>query len=255
MKKIIIIVLTLLMLTSCKDLNEKNNTEINKDNNLSTQYFKLEEINLDCNLNNITFIIEKYIISNNVLYEYSTDKKYESSNTKCKVVDNNALGYEYLGIIYDDYDGIQKFIKDGMLYSLKKSGFTLKKYDKEDEYYKNIINNYLHNELYYYNNGNYINDKEIVYYVVEEKYTIPLKEKVLFFSRDLEYIITNENVYEIGVESNDKCHTFEDVKCTYTLIKTNKLDDLLEKFKNNISYFDGEYLITKDNKIYKIRRK
>ena len=64
---------------------------------------------------------------------------------------------------------------------LKKSGFTLKKYDKEDEYYKNIINNYLHNELYYYNNGNYINDKEIVYYVVEEKYTIPLKEKVLFF--------------------------------------------------------------------------
>lgn len=75
MKKIIIIVLTLLMLTSCKDLNEKNNTEINKDNNLSTQYFKLEEINLDCNLNNITFIIEKYIISNNVLYEYSTDKK------------------------------------------------------------------------------------------------------------------------------------------------------------------------------------
>ena len=110
----------------------------------------------------------------------------------------------------------------------------------------------MHNELYYYNNGDYINDKEIVYYVVEEKYTIPLKEKVLFFSRDLKYIITNENIYEIGVESNDKCHTFEDVKCTYTLIKTNKLDDLLEKFKNNISYFDVEYLVTKDNKIYKI---
>lgn len=142
-----------------------------------------------------------------------------------------------------------------MLYSLKKSGFTLKKYDKEDEYYKNIINNYLHNELYYYNNGDYINDKEIVYYVVEEKYTIPLKEKVLFFSRDLKYIITNENIYEIDVEGNDKCHTFEDVKCTHTLIKTNKLDDLLEKIKNNISYFDVEYLITKDNKIYKIRRK
>lgn len=77
---------------------------------------------------------------------------------------------------------------------------------------------------------------------------------MLFYSYDLKYIITNENVYEIGVDANDKCHIYEDVKCTYTLIKTNKLDDLLDNFKNNISYFDGKYLITKDNNIYRIYR-
>lgn len=202
-------------------------------------------------MNNITFISEKHIIANNILYEYSANKKYEASNTKCKIIDNNASGYEYIGIIYKNVPYPECFIKDGKLYNLNKSGFVLVGFiNKKDEYYKNILNN----EHFYYYYGSYINDKEIRYTVVEEEYTIPLKEKVLFYSYDLKYIITNENVYEIGVDANDKCHIYEDVKCTYTLIKTNKLDDLLDNFKNNISYFDGKYLITKDNNIYRIYR-
>lgn len=254
MKKIALILMTLLILTGCRNSKEIDNTESKKDNNFSTRYFKLEKINLDCNLNNITFISEKHIIANNILYEYSANKKYEASNTKCKIIDNNASGYEYIGIIYRNVPYPEHFIKDEKLYNLDKSGFVLVNYNKKDKYYKNIINNYLNNENFYYNNGSYINDKEIRYTPVEEEYTIPLKEKVLFYSYDLKYIITNENVYEIGVDANDKCHIYEDVKCTYTLIKTNKLDDLLDNFKNNISYFDGKYLITKDNNIYRIYR-
>lgn len=251
MKKIVITILTLLILTGCRNSKEIDNTESKKDNNFSTRYFKLEKINLDCNLNNITFISEKHIIANNILYEYSANKKYEASNTKCKIVDDNSSGYEYIGIIYRNVPYPEHFIKDGKLYNLNKSDFVLVGFiNKKDEYYKNILNN----EHFYYNNGRYINDKEIRYTVVEEEYTIPLKEKVLFYSYDLKYIITNENVYEIGVDANDKCHIYEDVKCTYTLIKTNKLDDLLDNFKNNISYFDGKYLITKDNNIYRIYR-
>lgn len=250
MKKIALILMTLLILTGCRNSKEIDNTEARKDNNFSTRYFKLEKINLDCNLNNITFISEKHIIANNILYEYSANKKYEASNTKCKIIDNNASGYEYIGIIHINATYPEHFIKDGKLYNLNKSGFVLVNYDKKDEYFKNILNN----EHFYYYYGRYINDKEIRYTVVEEEYTIPLKEKVLFYSYDLEYIITNENVYEIGVDANDKCHIYEDVKCTYTLINTNKLDDLLDNFKNNISYFDGKYLITKDNNIYRIYR-
>ncbi len=121
MKKIVITILTLLILTGCRNLKQIDNTETRKDNNFSTQYFKLEKINLDCNLNNITFINEKHIIANNILYEYSANKKYEASNTKCKIIDNNASGYEYIGIIYSSGPlNSEDFIKDGSYISLIK---------------------------------------------------------------------------------------------------------------------------------------
>ena len=256
MKKILAVLLCAVLiigLTGCSSKKQSRNENISKEKN-----YKLEQINSDCNLENITFLNENIIIANGKIYLYST-KKYNDTGNHCKLVitDNPTANFICLGRIYFDYHSLpEAFTTDGYnLYSFKSSKSNLNLEVNISDFDLEILKKYRDSSYYYYDISNYFTDKEIMY--KDTIINIPTNEKILYVAAYHNngfrtYIITDKNSYILGKNKNDKCYEYEDVKCTYKLIETDIFDEFFDEFKDKILYFNGEFLVTKDNKMYKL---
>lgn len=247
-KNILTILFSTILILCLSGCNSKKEGIVNdnKDNMVKKSY-NLDEIKLDCNLSNILYINNRYILTQEDIYEYS-DKKFAETDTNCKIIAENDSNYKYIGVDYGEPVFINeknKVIKteNGIVGSPRKNN-------------KNINDNY--SASYFYQGDNF--------YVIDNKFyctndaicsdfEIPNNEKILYTADSSNipiFIITDKNQYLLGTNKNDKCHDYVNIKCTYELIETNIFDDFLNDYKNNIVYFSGEYLVTKDNKIYKV---
>ena len=229
----------ILCLTGCnlnKEIESNDNIEDNKN-------YALEEINLDCNLQNVLYIDQKYIMTKEKIYEYS-DKKFTDTDTNCRVIVDDATNYKHIGIDYGE--PIFK-TNENKIIKIEQGNISLPR--------RSIDTNI--NASYFYQGDNfYIIDNN--FYCINDAVCsdiqIPNSEKILYTIDSPEspiFIITEKNQYILDINQDDKCYNYVDSKCTYELIKTNIFDDLLNYYKDNISYFDGLYL-TKNNKIYKV---
>ena len=249
-KKIFLFCLIALLFTGCTKKEDIIISEQEKN-------YSLEQKKLDCNLTNITFVDNNYIFANNQIYKYSINKKFSDSNSNCKIIVDDISNYKYIGVIYiPNVDkGLNKFFYNNKIYSLYDEGLVELEDDLNNVYWKNIIDPIKDNDIYYYNNGFYYTDKIINLSVGEDNQVIPIpeNEKIIYANPYGRYIFTDKKAYITGIDKNDKCNEYEDIKCTYTLIETNNFNDFLSDFKNNISYFNGEYLVTKNNEIYFVR--
>ena len=273
MKKIIIILLSCTLigiLTGCQDkedIVEKN--------------YSIKQINsYDCLLDDITYFDMDYIISNSKLYLYST-KKNTITNNHCKVIYENANNYSFLGKIRTYSDGEYILFKDNSnnVFCVDNEG-NISNYELNNYVnIKQIMNNHKidymyfinttfnHEQYFYYISGNSL------YYQIGDKSAIidiPKEEKIIYhgirsndndniynnndYYDQLLVLITDKNKYIVNLLEDDKCHEYEDIKCTYKLElkKTDMFNDLIIDFKNNIKYFNGKYLFTEDNKVYLI---
>ncbi len=235
----------ILGLTGCK-----NNKQMVETTNLKNKNYTLKKLNLDCNLDNITFVNKKYIISNGRIYTYSS-KKFSETDTKCKLLSTDEKTYKFLGYIPENVYSFDTFIDN--------NNQIVKIYNNEIKSFYNIediISKYMNNDFYYHNMRTEVTDTywSFFYNQNDRKIEIPKDEKVLYYVKNQwpDTIITDKGAYTIGVDKNDKCHEYEDIDCTYKLQKTEKYNELLNDYKDNISYFDGEYLITTENIIYKV---
>ncbi len=254
----ILLCLMLIIITGCSISTENRKTEAKEE--LSVKNYKLKEIKLDCDLENITFVNSYSLISNNKIYLYS-NKKNSDTDSKCKIAMDDAE-YNYIGKVY--YANIRKpevFTTNGSdIYYFDTSGEVTKLTDSADliNNYFEILEQYKLNDFYYYDNGFYVSDKEINYKTNGNStiLSIPENEKVLyatsFISAKGQFVITDKNAYTFKIDKKDKCNEYEDIKCTYELVKTDLFESLLRDFNDNISFFDGKYLATKDNKLYTV---
>ena len=151
-------------LTGCNSTKKEDNTD------KETKTYTLEEINLDCDLNNITYINSYVLINNGQLNIYS-DKKYSDTNSNCKPVDNN--NYHYLGNIY--------WYNPTNPTAFTTNGNDIYYFNYSDELIKAtpinstgqaILNDYKNNNFYKYDNGYFVTDEIVNYINGEKEYTI-----------------------------------------------------------------------------------
>lgn len=254
-------------LKQAKEDDLVNSNENNNTNNNQKDYF-LIEIPYTKDIKQIDYVIidgygRKTIFADNKLYVYS-EKKY-LNETHWKSVDFDLTGYRFIGI---DVAEIM-FMSQDSIAIFNGNVSTIEVYNKNDfyrDYTYKIWKNY--NDYIFYNYGiNRINDGYIILND-DKKIGIPENEVIInnyiinhrifknneLYIRDIFYSDKN-NFYYIGYDEKDKCNEYADVECEYKLIQINYFNNLLNDYQNNISYFDGHFLITKENKMYEVSYK
>lgn len=272
MKKLSLIILCLLCLCGC-EVKNKNKSNDNKENLKS---YTLTEYVPPCDLDNISFIGGHVILSNNKLYVFS-NKKFSETNSNCKLLDSEKT-YSYV-----DFDGSNiplnapgitiLLANDGKYYQVtnledinKVSVSLFEKYENYEkfEFYHNFgvlyalnVSNCFASDIA----DNIISLSTIPDWIEDASLKcgndfieIPNDEKMLMVYGSVGdyYFITNKNIYTVAKSENDKCDEYEDVPCTYVLKKSDMHKDFFDEYRDNMLFFGNGYLITKDNKIYKV---
>ena len=253
-KKLLLIWL-LFFMCGCKsndlkdyETNENIENVLEKDNYI--------EKNLNCNfeLTDIKDLTVKnmdnhsYILLNdNSLYEYDFEKKYTESDNNCKLIDTNGNIITHFSlsnlyptdleehIFFDNFN--PKFLE----------------YSPESK----IKNNYPNSTIQLYNGANNAiiveNNKVYLIYNNEKNEFIFNNDEtisnVYFVNDNLIFIETTNNIYDCNfiLINEDNCNEYVDKECPKTYqCKKSKFTD----YKNEILFFNGKFIITKNNKLY-----
>lgn len=222
--------------------------------------------NYDCSLENVSYADTQFVVSNGVLYLIESKKNTET-DTHCKPIYKNENNYKFIGMMSTAKDGTYFIYQDNnKILGVDRFG-TISDYKLRDYVdIEELIKTKSISHIYYTNTYNkyyyYVTDNSIYYYQEEQpgkryesEVVIPTNEKVLYYGihngpttlRKTMMLITDKNRYIIGISEDDKCHEYSDIKCTFSLIKTNVYDGILKEYKNRIVYFGNSNLIAKDN--------
>lgn len=255
----------------CSNNNLENENDIsnglNENNGVdeSVKNYDLSEIPYNNEIKDVHYVIKdgfgrKTIFADNKLYVYS-EKKY-LNETHWKSIDFDFTGYKFIGIDFNEV----MFMSKNSIAIFNGNVQTIDAYNKKDfvrDYTDKIWKNY--NAYIFYNFGaNTVND-EYIFLNGEKKIEIPENEAIVnnyiindrifknseLYIQDIFYS-NNNNFYYVGHDEDDKCNEYADVECDEKLIRIECFDKLLEDYQDNINYFDGHFLITKDNKMYEV---
>ena len=199
-----------------------------------------------------------FITNSGELYEFSTEKKY-SNEQVCKKIDTDVK-FDRFNLFANDRDLSIAISTDNQYYYYVDGEFkdyyindaTLRKINNEHPnnygYYNGGATSY---DIYYYVDGNNIYEYKLkINYHGGSKYTlvsdeiidtIPENEK--FISLDGRIIKTDKSYYKLGIKNQEECNKYEDVQPIFGLVK---LEDISSEY-NKISYFNGNYIIYKED--------
>lgn len=267
---IVWIIIIMLSFCSCQDTesdasNNDSGNKITTSANLKEKNYLLTEIPYTNEIEKIDYVIidcygRKTIFADNKLYVYS-EKKF-LNETHWKSLDFDLKGYKFVGI---DVNEILFMSKENIaIYNTNISSIDVS--DKKSfyrDYTDEIWENY--NDNIFYNFGiKRIYDK----YILLNKDTridIPTDEIIInnyiintrIFTHEELYIhdlfySDKGNFYYVGHDETCKSNEYADFECDGKLIKIKEFDDILNDYHDNINYFDGHFLITKENKMYEV---
>ena len=267
---VVLLVIATILLSGCGKDNDKPKV---KYENYKARYID----NYDCPVDNVYDIKTGDYITDDYKIFYISDKKNTETENHCKYRYKNPNNYRYLGSMdtYSDGSYILYVDNHNNVIGFDNKGNVNNNYKKivdVDKIYKTKNIKY----YYYYQRSigptleYYFNDK-IIHYYLSSGYnydiTIPEGEKIIHHGfheketqpyehvRDLEkyplMIITDKGRYNVGISDDDRCHEYDDVECTYTLVETRLYDHIFENY--NVRFFDGDTLITKGGSVYTIK--
>lgn len=263
MKKIIIIILTLLTLTGCKNF---------KDDIFMEGYIKNDEVKVKTTcraLKNVLVYKNDYFITNDGTIYLLSNKKFSETNENCKKYDTNFKPAKILN--FSGVDVIFIVSTNNKIYEITNVYDNEIKF-REKEY--NDIPDYLFNDdVKYAYTGAYIavsdiimdflvlkNDGKLYRVNIERTYTSEEgfyryniinnelfkdfgEEKIQRF--DTSYILTDKNVYIKSI-TNKECLEYADIKCNYDFVK----NDYLRQYMNSLVYVGFD---TESNDSYTVR--
>lgn len=197
-----------------------------------------------------------FITKSGELYEFSTQKKY-SNEQVCKKI-NTDVKFDRFNLFANDRDLSIIISTDNQYYYYQDGKF--KNYFTNDSTLLRKINNEHPNNYGYWQGGS--TDYDIYYYIEENNIyeykldvttdkhkfvsdtiidTIPENEN--FVSLEGRIIKTDRSYYELGIKNQEECNKYEDVEPVFGLVK---IEDISNEY-NKISYFNGNYIIYKDD--------
>lgn len=203
-----------------------------------------------------------FITYNGDLYQFSVDKKY-SNGTNCKKYDFNEKfenfyiypNDRYLSLLVTTTGDFKDLDEDGNLvdfYSLVPKEYNAYIEKIYNENHNNYVK-YITGHYGYYNVYN-IKDNKVFLKQISDSGRYKNEELFAEFPNNENFISlngrvfkTNKNYYRVDITNEKECNEYEDVNCIEGLVK---FDDLENEYEN-ISYFNGNYIIFNgDSKLY-----
>ncbi len=258
MKRILTILLIVLFLTGCgkKPNNNDNNKPQEKKENM---VYEIETLNCSA-FNNIKIIMSynTFLTNDGQVYYIGN----YSDGTNCKLISDDKniktiFGNEYL------------IDENSKMYSINYSDFSLEitsdisnylnfiKVDKDIIKYRcttNVCYLLKNDGKLYKAKINYKNNK--AYLDILNDNVFPVDEKILdfdgfpnegkSFDNDINWIRTDKSSYFKKINNFEECNKYDDVKCTYGLVK----DEYLSSIISNIAFFqywsygEDDYCVT-----------
>lgn len=279
MKKILLIVLSILMITGCGSKKEEETTE--KEILHLSEYFIDKSINnigtLTCSvLNNekimyANYALNYFILENGDIYKfvYGSNKIY-SNNEQCMKIDTDVkiktFKYNYFLGTDGNYYNISVDSDDIALKQVTVSGYDATLYNDTnvidfkstnvpDEYsgwysaYYVLKSDGIHNLIVL---SSYDNSGTLNYSIV--------KDELLYKTSDYGNIIRFESSYKEGVTlilsntglyikeevKTEECSKYADIKCETKMVS----NELYQKYKNDFKYVDSYRIIADNNGFY-----
>ena len=255
LKKLLLIWLLVIM-CGCESNNLKDN-EINSNDNiekvLKENNYIEKKLNCNFELADIKDITIKnmdnhsyILLIDNSLYEYDFEKKYKESDNNCKLLDTNGniITHFSLRNLYptdlEEHIFMDNFNPKFLEYSPESK--------IKDSYPNSTIQLYIGaNSIIVENNKAYL-----IYNNTKNEFIIDNDEtisNVYSINDNLVFIETTNNIYDCNfVEINeDNCNEYVDIECprTFQCSKSN-----ITNYKNEILFFNGNFIITKNNTLY-----
>ena len=266
---VLFIVLSSIFLFGCDNKNESN---INH-NSTNTQQKKYKSIDWNCEIalsdiktikdNGMMDIQPKMFISKDGdLYQFSLEKKF-SNEQNCKKYESNKK-YDKFYIFPNDRDlslfvttnGKFKYLDNDRnlvdffsVYNESYSAYMVKLYNNNPDSYVEYVMGYnsYYNVYTVKNNKIYLKEITTLGKNINETIFSEFPNNETFISLEGRIFKTDKSFYRIGIINQKQCSEYEDVECTYGLLK---IEDISADY-NNIEYFNGNYIIYKnDRKIY-----
>lgn len=265
MKRILIMFLIICIASGCSEdkVVEKESKE-NLDSVLENMKFEQKKFECPIEFSNIKFMTRKnmdnesfLLTDNNVLYEYDFDKKFSSSNKNCDVVDTNGIVITHFSnsnlyptneneiVYYSINDFNNKDYND--LTSISKEKSIKERFPNSTFQFYHLPSM----EVYTIENKAFFVENDTV-----EEFKINNEEKITYINwiyssniTDDLFLETKNNYYECKLTeiNKDSCYDYKDKNCHKTYVCE---ESIFNSYKNEIIFFNGNILITKDNKVY-----
>lgn len=279
MKKILLIILSILMITGCGSKKEEETTE--KEILHLSEYFIDKSINnigiLTCSvLNNekimyANYALNYFILENGDIYKfvYGSNKIY-SNNEQCMKIDTDVkiktFKYNYFLGTDGNYYNISVDSDDIALKQVTVSGYDATLYNDTnvidfkstnvpDEYsgwysaYYVLKSDGIHNLIVlssYDNSGtlNYSTVKDELLYKTSDYGNIIRFESS--YKEGVTLILSNTGLYIKQEVKTEECSKYADIKCETKMVS----NELYQKYKNDFKYVDSYRIIADNNGFY-----
>lgn len=257
MKRILVIVFCLLIITGC---NNKE-PEIENTKEKYSEFTKVvDKFTCDINIQDVKEISKSsnlLILNNGDLYAWTTN--LYSDNTNCRKIETDIKFKRFINgmVISDDnkiyfYNSEDYSVKEDRPYGYT-GGFDYSVFDKNNDIF--IFNRSTFGTSYDYTGSTYyayvIDNKVHLIDGIsgEENNIFNLSNDEIIINHSENTIKTNKSYYHYGLINKDECEKYDDIKCEYGLVKiktpTDYYDYLIMYTNSYYIFKDSESLYTK----------